>query len=192
MGLSFDFLVYSNSGSVDLRRPSDEAEAQAVIRRLYPRTAYERIGTGRLLDVCRQPRGRAAIGVFGDGVLIATKDAHLYDPGILNRRFFAPEGWTDLQLLTSESSGSTFAYGRWRSGAMTRCLSVNPVGGVWRDSGTAQPFEAGTAVSEEQWLELSNAALHSTLNLPGDAGPASPDAVNWDDVVLHVFAPARG
>src|SRR5690606_8359947 len=55
MGLSFDFLVYSNSGSVDLRRPSDEAEAQAVIRRLYPRTAYERIGTGRLLDVCRQP-----------------------------------------------------------------------------------------------------------------------------------------
>lgn len=189
MGLSFDFLVYSSGGAVDLRRPSSGA-SQEVIQRLYPRTPYEQVDSRRLLEVCRQPRGRLAIGVFGDGVLIATKDAHLYDPDILNRRFFKLEEWTDVQLLTSESSTSMFAYGRWRSGVMTRCLSVNAVAGVWRDSGTQGAFEGDMAVSEERWLDLSNAALASALHLSGDAGPRFPDPVDWDDVVLDVFVRA--
>jgi hypothetical protein len=190
MGLSFDFLVYSNGGAVDLRKPSSAADPQAVVRRLYPRTSYEQVETRRLLEACRQPRGRLAIGVFGDGVLIATKDAHLYDPDILNRRFFKLEEWADIQLLTSASYNNMFAYGRWRSGVMTRCLSVNAVAGVWRDSGTPDAFEGGMAVSKERWLDLSNAALASTLHLDGDAGPRFPDPVEWDDFVLHVFARA--
>lgn len=190
MGLSFDFLVYSNGGAVDLRQPSNAADAQAVVRRLYPRTPYEHVDSGRLLAVCRQPRGQLAIGVFGDGVLIATKDAHLYDPDILNRRFFKLEEWADMQLLTSESHNNMFVYGRWRSGVMSRCVSVNAVAGVWRDSGNADAFEGGVAVSEDRWLDLSNAALASTLHLAGDAGPRFPEPVDWDDVVLHVFARA--
>lgn len=188
MGLSFDFLVYSNGGGVDLRQATGAADAQAVVRRLYPRTPYEHIGSRGLLQASRQPRGRLAVGVFGNGVLIAAKDAHLYDPDILPRRFFALDEWSDLQLLTSESSSNMFAYGRWRSGEMTRCVSVNARAGVWRDSGTAEAFEEGVAVSGEQGLELSNAALASVLRLEGDAGPPIPDPVDWDDVVLHVFA----
>lgn len=64
------------------------------------------------------------------------------------------------------------------------------VAGVWRDSGNADAFEGGVAVSEDRWLDLSNAALASTLHLAGDAGPRFPEPVDWDDVVLHVFARA--
>lgn len=192
MGLSFDFLIYSNGGTVDLRQPSSAADAQSVVQRLYPRTPYEHTGSRHLLQAARQPPGQLAIGVFGDGVLIATKAAHLYDPDILDRRFFKLEEWADLQLLTSESSSNMFAYGRWRSGVMTRCLSVNARAGVWRDSGTAAPFEGEGAVDEERWLELGNTALASTLRLEGDAGPPVPDVVDWDDVVLHLFARSDG
>jgi hypothetical protein len=192
MGLSFEFLVYSNGGSLDLRQMSSAEEAHAVVRRLYPRTPYERIDTQRLLEACRQPRARLAVGVFGDGVLIATQDAHLYDPDILNRRFFKLDEWADIQLLTSATFNDMFAYGRWRSGVMTRCLSVNSRAGVWRDDGSPDDFEGGEELSAERWLDVCNAALASTLHLAGDVGPLFPDPVDWDDVALHVFARADG
>jgi hypothetical protein len=188
MGLSFSFLVYSNGGSVGLREMSSAADALAVVRRLYPRTPYEHVDTQRLLTACVQPRGRLAIGVFGDGVLIATEDAHLYDPDILNRRFFKLDEWTDIQLLTSASFNDMFAFGRWRSGVMTRCLSVNVRAGVWRDDGTPEAFEGGQAASAGRWLDLCNAALASTLRLAGDVSPYVANAVDWDDVELYVFA----
>ena len=188
MGLSFDFLVFSNGGVPDLRQPLDVSDAQAFVRRLYPRTAYEHIETARLLEVARQPRGRIAIGVFAGGVLVATKDAHLYDPDTLHRRYLRLKEWTELQLLTSASVSNMFAYGRWQAGEMVRCLSVNPVAGVWRDWGEPSVFEGGQPVSEDRWLELSNAALESSLQLDGDAVSRFPGYVDWEDVVLHVFA----
>lgn len=188
MGLSYDFLAYSNGGTVDLQHPLGVSEAQAVVRRLFPRTPYGHLETKRLLDVCRQPRGRLAIGVFGDGVLIATKDAHLYDPDILNRRYFKLDEWPDVRLLTSWSFTNMFAYGRWRSGELTRCISVNPVAHVWRDDGDPDLFEEDIPVHEDHWLDLSNAALASALRLGGDAYTMFAGEVDWEDVALHVFA----
>lgn len=190
MGLSFSFLVYSNGDGVDLRHMSSAADALAVVRRLYPRTPYERVETQRLLTACVQPRGRLAVGVFGDGVLIATEDVHLYDPDILNRRYFKLDEWADLRLLTSASFNDMFAYGRWRSGVMTRCLSVNARAGVWRDDGIPDAFEGGKAVSPERWLDVCNAALASTLHLAGDVAESFPNPVDWEDIGLHVFARA--
>lgn len=190
MGLNFAFLVYSNGDGLDLRQKLSADEAHVVVRRLYPRAAHEHVETQPLLEACRQPRGRLAVGVFGDGVLLATQDAHLYDPYILNRRYLKLDEWTDLQLLTSASVNNMFAYGRWNSGLVTRCLSVNAVAGVWRNAGTPLAFEAGEAVRADRWLDLCDAALASSLHLVGEAGPSSPDSVDWDDVELHVFARA--
>ena len=190
MGLSFSFVVYSNGDEVDLRQMSSAEDSRAVMRRLYPRTPYEHNRTQRLLDACRLPRGLVALGVFGNGVVIATEDAHLYDPDILHRRFFKLTEWTEMQLLTSASFNNMFAYGRWRSGAMTRCLSVNARAGVWRDDGTPEAFEGGEAVSADRWLDVCNAALASALHLAGDVSPPVLDPVDWDEIELHVFARA--
>jgi len=187
MGLSFAFLVYSDQGSIDLTRMSSAEDSLAVVRRLYPRTTYEHIDTQRLLTACVQPRGRLAIGVFGDGVLIATQDAHLYDPDILHRRFFKLDEWPDMRLLTAASFNDMFAYGRWRSRVMTRCLSVNARAGLWRDDGTPEVFEGGQAASAERWLDVCNAALASIMRLEGDVSAYVANAVDWDDVELHVF-----
>jgi hypothetical protein len=187
MGLSFAFLAYSNGGAVDLRQAAGVEAAHVVVRRLYPRTPYELVGPLPLLETNRLPRGEIAVGVFGDGVLIATRDAHLYDPDILRRRYLKLDEWTDVQLMTSASVNNMFAYGHWQSGRMTRCLSVNARAGVWRDEGVPEAFEAGHGASVERWLDLSNAALASVLRLDGDAGPPVSDPVPWEDLQLHHF-----
>lgn len=189
MGLSFAFIVCTTDGHLDLRRPGSIEDAHTVMERLYPRTAHEYVHTQRLLDACWQPKGMHAIGVFDDGVLIATKDAHLYDPAILHRRYLRFEEWPVVQLLTSASYNNMFAYGRWASGVLTRSLSVNAVAGVWRDTGVPA-FDGDSAVSDARWLDLCNAALASALSLEGDVAPSVSDAVDWDDVALHVFARA--
>lgn len=188
MGLSFDFLVYSKGGTLDLRRAGTVEDAGEIVRRLYPRTAYAHVETRRLLDACRQPRGRLAVGAFEEGALIATKDAHLYDPDILDRRYRKLVEWPDLQVLTSESVSDMFAYARWRAGVLTRCISVNPVGGIWRDQGHPEAFEGEQPATPDRWLDLSNGALAAALRLEGDVGPAVPGAVAWDEVELHVYA----
>jgi hypothetical protein len=190
MGLTYAFLVSSNNGRIDLTQPRAAEEAHEVVRRLYPRTPHDLIETQRLMDAARQPRGRLAVGVFGDGVLIATADAHLYDPFILQPRFLKLTEWPDVRLLTSASVNDMFAYGRWSSGQMARCVSVNAVAGVRRDWGEPDAFEDGLPVTVERWLDLSNAALAAILRLDGDVGPSVPDAVEWDAVELHVFAKA--
>ncbi|MFT3971763.1 MAG: hypothetical protein QM695_16165 [Micropruina sp.] len=190
MGLRYSLLVYSDDGALDLTRPRSGGEADAVMRRLFPRTPYRRVQTQPLPTSCFPPRDRPALAVFDGGVLIATQDAHLYDPGILNRRYLKLTEWPDLRLLTSRSSNNMFGYGRWREGALARCLSVNATAAVWRNHGTPEPFEGSAPVSEQRWLDLSNAALASILRLDGDAGPTVPNAVPWEAVALHVFARA--
>lgn len=157
------------------------------MRRLFPRTPYHRVATRPLLAACFPPRESPAVGVFEEGVLIATRDAHLYDPAILHARYLKHAEWPDVRLLTAESANDMFAYGRWESGSLARCFSVNAVAGVWRDRGTPDAFEAGSAISPQRWLELCNAALASTLNLEGDVAPPLPQPVRWEDVELHVF-----
>ena len=185
MGLSHAFLVWSRTGTVDLARPVDAGEADAVVRRLFPRTPYVR-GEAHPLMTARIPaRGQPSVGVFEDGVLMAARDAHLYDPGILDRRYLKLTEWPDLQLLTSDSTRDMVAYGHWVDGALVRCLSVNALR-VHRDHGTPEPFEGGEPVAIERWLDLSNAALSAVVGLDGDVS-VHPVRVAWEDVVVHRY-----
>lgn len=191
MGLSFSFLACTRTGTVDLAQPSTEAQAEAVVRRLFPRTPYRHVATRPLLETAFPPRGTPAVGVFADGVLIATRDAHLYDPDILHARYLKLAEWPDVRLLTADSTTDMFAYGRWRSGVLTRCFSVNAVAGAWRDQGTPDDFEAGSPVTPDRWLELCNGALASVLRLQGDTAPDFEGSVPWEDVALHEFGRER-
>ena len=188
MGLSFSLLAYSRDGALDLTKPAGAAEAESVMRRLFPRTPYRLVGLRPLLETCLPPRERPAVGVFDDGVLIATRDAHLYDPSILHARYLKLAEWPDVQLLTASSSNDMFAYGRWLSGALSRSLSVNAVAGVWSDRGTPGAFPGDDLVTPQRWLDLCNAALASVLALEGDAAPPVAQPVPWEDVALHAFA----
>ncbi|WP_134321696.1 DUF6928 family protein [Cumulibacter soli] len=190
MGLSFSFLAFSRAGTVDLTRPGSKADADAVVRRLFPRTAYRLAETRPLLGTAFPARGTLAVGAFLDGVLIATRDAQLYDPAILHARYLKLTEWPDLRLLTSDSTTSMVAYGRWLDGALQRRFSVNHTAGVHRDSGTPEPFEADIPLAPEHWLELANAALASILRLDGDTAPATSASVPWDQVQLHEFTRA--
>ncbi|WP_311245684.1 DUF6928 family protein [Microbacterium sp. WCS2018Hpa-23] len=190
MGLSFSFLVYSRTGTIDLSRPTEPQEADAVMHRLFPRTPYRRGSSRRLLDVCFPPRPTPAVGVFEDGVLIATRDAHLYDPPILNPRYFKLDEWAEIRLLTAYSVNDMFAYGHWSASNLVRSFSVNATAGVWDDTGSPEEFEGVRPVGDERWLELCNAALASSLNLAGDAGPRLANPVDWDDVALYTYARA--
>ncbi|MDT9592358.1 hypothetical protein RDV89_04730 [Nocardioides zeae] len=198
MGLNLSLLVLSRDGRLDLTRPSATPgeDAERVVRRLFPRTAYRRTQARPLLETAFPPRGTPVVGVFADGILVATRDAHLYDPVILHRRYQGLrgidvveglDGLDDLRLLTSASVNDMVAYGRWRSGELTRCFSVNAVAGVWRDQGTPDAFEGGLPVTPDRWLDLANAALASVLRLQGDAAPGLPGAVAWEDVEMQVF-----
>ncbi|MFW6774136.1 DUF6928 family protein [Nocardioides sp. CPCC 205120] len=189
MGLSFSLLALSRDGVLDLSRPSAgaEADAAAVVQRLFPRTPHQPTESRPLLETAFPPRGTPVVGVFDSGVLVATRDAHLYDPGILHARYRKLTEWPDVRLLTAASVNDMFAYGRWRSGELTRCLSVNAVAGVVRDHGTPDPFEADVPVSADNWLDLCNAALRTVLGLQGDAAPGFAGAVPWEDVTMHVF-----
>ncbi|CAD5990331.1 hypothetical protein [Agreia sp. COWG] len=187
MGLNFSFLIYSRTGAVDLTRPADPGAAEAVVRRLFPRTAYRLVAAQPLIACCFPPRDTLAVGVFDDGVLIATRDAHLYDPQILNPRYLKLTEWPDLRLITSRSVNDMFAYGRWNGGVLARSISVNAVAGIWSDSGRPDGFEGAEPLAAEHWLDLANAALAFSLNLEGDAAPALRRAVSWEATELPVF-----
>lgn len=188
MGLRFAFLIYSQTGHLDLTRPVDDpSEAEKVMSRLFPRTPYVPSTSARLLDVCFPEREEPAVGVFDDGVLIATRDAHLYDPDILHRRYFKAVDRPDLQLVTSRSYNDMVAYGHWRRGELVRCLSMNAVAGVWRNEGDhGLPVEQ-IPPTPDRWLDTANAILAATLGLAGDAAPHVPGQVDWDDVVMQRF-----
>lgn len=187
MGLSFSFLVRSERGALDLEQPGTAADAEAIMRELFPRTAYRRTGEQPLSAAARPAKERPFVGAFAGGDLIATTDAHLYDPGILHRRYLKRPDLPDVQLLTSDSVRDMFAYGRWRNGELVRCLSVNATAGVWKDHGTPQDFEGGAPVDPDRWLELCNAALAAALRLEGDLALPVANAVEWESVALHGF-----
>jgi len=188
VGLTYSFLVFSGDQPPDLTVPADPGEADEFTRLLLPRTPYSRVGEERLLDLCFPPREELAVGAFAGGILLATRDAHLYNPDILNPRYLRDRGWPHVRLLTSRSLYDMFAYGHWRDQQMTRCVSVNANAGVWCDEGVPEPFETGLPTSADRWLDMSNMALASSLRLNGEAGPDTLDLLDWEDVTLHSFA----
>jgi hypothetical protein len=187
MGLRFSFLIYSRNGTVDLNQPAADDEAAAVVRRLFPRTPYRRVDAQPLLSVCFPDQDSIAVGVFSDGMLIATFDAHLDDPDTLDERYLTLTEWPDVQLLTSRSVNDMCGYGHWKSGSLVRCFSVNSDAGVWCDDGSPEEFEGHAPVTPERWLDLANSALASSLRLEGDVAPPVRNATQWEDVALHVF-----
>ncbi|WP_433676980.1 DUF6928 family protein [Microbacterium gorillae] len=188
MGLNFSFLVYSVDGAVDLTRPLPPSESDAVIRQLFPRTPYRRTTRRRLLDFAFPERTLPVIGAFEDGLLVITRDAHLYDPDILHQRYLRFEEWPDVRLLTSRSINDMFAYGHWHEGRMLRCLSLNAQAQVWRDQGKREAWETDVAVDPLRWLDLANRALYSALRLSGDAAPFFGDVVDWEDVPVYEYS----
>ena len=94
MGLTYSFLVFSGDQPPDLTVPADPGEADEYTRLLLPRTPYSRVGEERLLDLCFPPREELAVGAFAGGILLATRDAHLYNPDILNPRYLRDRGLT--------------------------------------------------------------------------------------------------
>ncbi|MEQ6897659.1 hypothetical protein [Microbacterium sp. KR10-403] len=187
MGLRFAFLVCSRDGTVDLTRPAGPDATADAMRRLFPRTPYRAVATRPLLETCFPERTSPAIGAFDDGILIATRDAHLYTPEILHGRYRKLTEWPVTRLITSRSWNDMFAYGRWEGEELTRSISVNAVAGVVQDWGSPEGFEQSFAVAADNWLELTNAALATSLKLVGDAGYSFDGEVDWDDVTLDVF-----
>jgi len=187
MGLNFSFLVCSSNGTLDLTRPLPPAAADTAIHRLFPRTPYRRVGPRRLLERAFPERERPVLGAFEGGLLIATRDAHLYDPGILHTRYLRLTGWRDVRLLTSRSINDMFAYGHWCEGRLMRCISVNTTAGVWRDDGQREEWESDTLVVPDRWLDLANGALHSALRLSGDAAPLRSNVIDWDEVSVYEY-----
>lgn len=144
-----------------------------------------------LID-CRIPaREEPVLGAFRTGVLISTRDALLYSPEILHRRYRALAPWHGVRLIASVSTNNMTAYGHWRKGELVRCISVNAVAGTHRDVGSREDFERDLTIGPESWLDPANAALASALALEGELAPPLAHPVSWESVLLHRFSRDR-
>lgn len=81
------------------------------------------------------------VGVFGNGAVVASRRAYLFNPSRLEPRFLKRAGGGTVWLLAVRSFSDMFAYAVWRDGTLIRSLSVNPVGKVWESIGDRLPFE---------------------------------------------------
>lgn len=193
MGLSFALLAYSNSERINMsRRLEDGTSCNDIVRCIFPRMALVPSGTVRLLDLRIPERGALAAASFEQGVLVSTRDAHLYNPSKLHRRYLKPKYGT-VQLFTQRSFNDMFAYARWSHGNLVRSISVNPVGNVWESIGEPESFEIplwqdSHAIDEYPLpfhpLDMSNAALASELNLCGELAESLPGMCQFDDEVI--------
>ena len=73
-------------------------------------------------------RGFYGVVSFEHGVLVATRDAHLYNPSKLHPRYLRPD-YNTVQLITQRSANDIFAYGRWSNRTLIRSISVNTIYG---------------------------------------------------------------
>lgn len=198
MGFNVSLLAYADDiSAVDLGRPArDQALAETVVSELFPRTRYAEQGTIALNDGGFPSGGTLNVGTFDSGLLIATKDAHLYNPSKLHRRYLKASMGRTVVLLTQRSFNDMFAYARWVDGSLIRSISLNPIGKVWENIGDPEPFEVpfwnGEHPAESGYplpfhpLELSDAALRSALGLVYE-GPADPRLTSPEDVLLSAY-----
>ncbi len=202
MGVRLAVLAYSNQDRIDLsRRVDDRTACDDVVHGLFPRTPLVPSKAVTLLEVGIPDRGVIAGASFEQGVLIATRDAHLYNPSKLHPRYLKPTAYTTLQLFTQRSFNDMFAYARWSHGKLVRSISINPIGGVWESHGPPElfevPFWAGTRPFDDyplpfHPLDLSDAALSSELNLCGELAEGLPGMSRIDEVVLTTYERAVG
>lgn len=198
VGFKIAVITYTDAtAKLDLGRPVVDTElTDSVIRKLFPRTHYAGLGEVSLIEGGFPERRELNVGAFEGGVLIATRDAYLFNPSKLHHRYLKAATADTVMLLTQQSFYDMFAYARWVRGSMIRSISVNPVGRVWEDIGTPEPFEQpfwnGDHPMEGDYplpfhpLDLSDAALRSVLGLLYE-GPPGPALKAPEDVPLRAY-----
>lgn len=198
MGVRFALLGFTDGETpLDLRDQVVDAERSAAIaKRLYPRTDYRKAAEVSLLEGGWPPRGEFGIALFPSAVLIATIDAHLYNPVKLHQRYLkAGLGRTTL-LITQRSYNDMFAYARWEDGRLIRSLSANPIGKVWENRGIPasfeDPFWAGDHPVGGDYplpfhpLEMGEAGVEALFGLVYE-GYLDRGLVQPEDIVLDVY-----
>lgn len=197
MGFNIAVIAYTEASSrLDLRRPVLDRElTDSIVRKLFPRTTYAEHGEVSLIEGGFPERGELNVGAFEGGALIATRDAYLFNPSKLHHRYIKAATADTIVLLTQRSFYGMFAYARWVHG-MIRSISVNPVGRVWENVGTAEPFEVpfwnGDHPTEGDYplpfhpLDMSDAALRAVLGLWYE-GPPGPGLKPPEDVPLRTY-----
>lgn len=202
MGLKVSVIAYTGATArLDLSRPVlNCALTDSIVRRLFPRTTYAEHGEVSLIEGGFPERGELNVGAFEGGALVATRDAYLFNPSKLHRRYLNAATIDTVMLLTLHSYYDMFAYARWVHGSMIRSISVNPVGRVWEDIGTPEPFELpfwngehpadGAYPLRFHPLDMSDAALRSVLGLSYE-GPPDPGLKNPEDVPLRAYRRER-
>lgn len=184
-----------------MRSPVDDsARDDAIMRGLFPRTDYIEHGQVNLVDGGFPERGLLSVGSFESGELVATRDAHLYNPSKLHRRYLKAAIGRTLVLVTQRSFNDMFAYARWEDGELICSISVNPVGGVWENIGAPEEFEVpfwrgdhvvdGTYPLPFDPVEFGDVVLRSVLGLLYE-GPPDPSLTSPEDVRLRAFTPRR-
>lgn len=202
VGFNVAVLAYSDELTrLDLRNPIDDcARADAMVEALFPRTPYVENGHVNLMYGGFPERGLLNVASFEGGDLVATRDAHLYNPSKLHHRYLKAARGRTVLLLTQRSFNDMFAFARWENGQLIRSISVNPVGGVWEDIGPPEKFEVpfwrGDHAVEGAYplpfhpLEFSGVFLRSVLGLLYE-GPPNPALTFPDEVRLRAYTPRR-
>ncbi|MEZ5209859.1 MULTISPECIES: DUF6928 family protein [unclassified Gordonia (in: high G+C Gram-positive bacteria)] len=190
MGVKLAVLYYPSDSAGDA---PDPAEAVAT---LFPRSRYEADGEGDLVQYGFPAQGELCAGRLRDGLLVTTRDAALFNPTKLHKRYRSPALGGGPILLTQRSQYDMFAYARWESGTLIRSLSVNPGSGVWESIGAPEPFEepfwAGKRPAGPGYplpfhpLDLGEAALNALLGVVLE-GPPGPGLLDADQIGLTRF-----
>jgi hypothetical protein len=199
MGIDLALLAIADSAAPDLSRPLT-ADASEIVHALFPRTSYVSQGPSPLDSGSLPARGDLWVGRFQGGILLSTRDAHLYNPTKLAKRYLKPALGAGVTLITQRSSNDMFAYARWTDGRLTRSISVNPIGRIWESIGPPEPWErpfwrgdrpvGGDYPLPFHPLDMSDAALRSVLRLHYE-GPPEAGLIEPASVVLHVYQATR-
>lgn len=193
MGFNLAALVYRHDAEATVPSATD------LVSILFPRSRYESPGFSTLEQDGFPSRGEINIGTFEQGTVVATRDAVLFNPTKLAKRYLnAPLG-RDLVLLTQQSVRDMFAFGHWIDGQLRRSISVNPVGKVWESIGEPEPFEkpfwAGDRGAGSDYplpfhpLDMAEAAIRTYLGIYVEGQP-TPGLVGPDRIQLEMFKPA--
>lgn len=193
MGFNLAALVYRHDAEATVPSATD------LVSILFPRSKYESPGLSTLEQDGFPSRGEINIGTFEQGTVVATRDAMLFNPTKLGKRYLNAPLSRDLVLLTQQSAHDMFAFGHWIDGQLQRSISVNPVGKVWESIGDPESFEkpfwAGERPAGPDYplpfhpLDMAEAAIRTYLGIYVEGQP-TPGLVGPDRIQLKMFRPA--
>ena len=198
--MNLALLAYGADELPDLGKPLPD-NCEQVIAVLFPRTEYTQADPVSLDTGWFPDRETIRVAKFDGGLLLATRDAALFNPTKLNKRYLKPKLGATVALLTQQSTHDMFAFSRWRQGTLVRSLSVNPVGGVWETVGRRErwetPFWNGERAVDSEYplpfhpLDLSDTALRHVLRLHVDGAP-DEGLVDPSTVILQTYTRVSG